>query len=67
MSTIVIKPRNSQEELFLQELLKKMNVDAQLIEEPEPNYETKMAVADVESEKGFHVKDSEELFSKLGI
>ena len=67
MSTIVIKPKNKAEEEFLKKLLKKMNVEAHLIEEPSPNYETQKAMKDVESKKGTKVKDSGELFNQLGI
>jgi len=34
---------------------------------PLPNIETKKALKDVEIARGFIVKDSQELFSKLGI
>ena len=67
MTTIVIKPKNKAEKIFLTRLLKKMNIETQLIEEPVPNYETKKAIKDVEHQKGIKVKDSLELFSKLGI
>lgn len=67
MSTIVVKPKSSQEETFLNELFKKMNVDAHLVEDFEPNYETKMAISDVESKIGTKVKGSDELFKQLGI
>ncbi len=67
MTTIIIKPKNKAEKIFLTRLLKKMNVEAHFIEEPIPNYETQKAIKDVEHLKGTKVKDSEELFSKLGI
>lgn len=67
MSAIVIKPRNRKEEAFLKELLKKMNVETHLVEEPVPNYETILAMEDAEKKKGTRVKVSDELFSKLGI
>lgn len=67
MATIVIKPKNRTEEDFLTKLFKKMNVEAHLIEESDPNYETRKAIQDVESKKGIKVKDSTELFSQLGI
>jgi hypothetical protein len=67
MTTIVIKPRNKAEKNFLSHLLKKMNIDVQFIEEPQPNYETRKAIKDVEQKKGNKVKDSKELFTKLGI
>ena len=67
MTTIIIKPKNRTEEDFLTKLLKKMNVEAHIVEESVPNYETKKAIQDVESNKGNKVKDSNELFSELGI
>jgi hypothetical protein len=67
MSTILVKPRSIQEETFLKELFKKMNVDAHLVENFEPNYETKMAISEVESKIGTKVKGSNELFQHLGI
>jgi len=67
MTTIVIKPKNKAEKLFLTRLLKKMNIETQFIEEPLPNYETQKAIEDVEQHKGIKVKDSLELFSQLGI
>ena len=67
MTAIVIKPKNKEEESFLKELLKKMNIDTHVVEESTPNYETIRAIEDVEKKKGTRVKDSSELFSKLGI
>jgi len=67
MTTIVIRPKNKTEENFLSRLLKKMNVETQLVEEPVPNFETRKAISDVELKKGTTVKDSQELFNKLGI
>jgi intergrase/recombinase len=67
MTAIVIKPKNKKEETFLKELLKKMKVETHIVEEPVPNYETIRAMEDVEKKKGTRVKDSGELFSKLGI
>jgi hypothetical protein len=67
MTTIVIKPKNRSEEDFLTKLFKKMNVEAHLVEESVPNYETQKAIQDVEANKGTKVKDSQELFSKLGL
>ena len=67
MTAIVIKPKNKKEESFLKELLKKMNIDTHIVEESTPNYETIRAIEDVEKKKGKRVKDSSELFSKLGI
>jgi hypothetical protein len=67
MTTIVIKPKNKAEKIFLTRLLKKMNIETHFVEEPIPNYETLNAIKDVELMKGTKVKDSQELFSKLGI
>jgi uncharacterized membrane protein YebE (DUF533 family) len=67
MTTIVIKPKNKAEKEFLSRLLKKLNIESQFIEEPMPNSETKKAIEDVEHTKGTKVKDSQELFFKLGI
>jgi hypothetical protein len=67
MTTIVIKPKNKAEKIFLTRLLKKMNIETHFVEEPIPNYETLKAIKDVELMKGTKVKDSRELFSKLGI
>lgn len=67
MTTIIIRPKNKSEENFLSRLLKKMNIETQFIEEPVPNSETRKAMEDVENKKGTKVKDSKELFSKLGI
>ncbi len=44
-----------------------MNVDMNLVEEPLPNYETNLAMEDVQGKKGTKVKDAKELFTKLGI
>lgn len=67
MTTIVIKPKNKAEQQLLTKLLKKMNVEAQLIEEPFPNRETIQAMKDVELRKGTKFKDTNELFTQLGI
>jgi hypothetical protein len=67
MTAIVIKPKNKEEETFLKELLKKMNIDTLIVEEPTPNYETIRAIEDVEKKKGTRVKDSGELFTQLRI
>lgn len=67
MTTIVIKPKNKAEKEFLSRLLKKLNIETQFIEEPMPNSETKRAMEDVEHKKGTKVKDSQELFSRLGL
>jgi len=67
MTAIVIKPKNKEEESFLKELLKKMNIDTHVVEESTPNYETIRAIEDVEKKKGTRVKDSGELFTQLRI
>jgi hypothetical protein len=67
MSTIVIKPKNKAEEALLTKMLKKMNIDAQLVHEPFPNYDTLAAIQDVELERGTKVKDAADLFKKLGL
>lgn len=67
MSTIVIKPKNRAEEALLTKLLSKMNVDAHLVHEPFPNYDTITAIQDVESGKGTKAANSADLFNKLGI
>ena len=67
MTTLVIKPKSKEEEDFLTRLFKKMNIEVQLFKEPLPNYETREAMEDVRQRKGTRVKDSNELFNKLGI
>ncbi len=67
MKTIVIKPKDKAEETLLTRLLKRMNVEAHLIDEKSPNALTQQAIEDVENNKGTHVKDAKELFSELGL
>ena len=67
MTTIVIKPKTKTERDFITRLLKRLNIKVDLIEEPEPNNETRKAIADVLNKKGTRVKDSKELFTQLGI
>ena len=67
MTTIIIKPKTKEEQNFLSRLLKKMNVEASIVEEPSPNYDTRKAIEDVHFKKGTRVKDSNDLFAKLGI
>lgn len=67
MTTIVIKPKSKAEIEFLTRLLKKMNVNAQLVEEDVPNYKTVKAMEDVEKRKGKKAKDAGKLFNELGI
>lgn len=67
MTTIVIRPKNKTEKEFLSRLLKKMNIETEFVEEPVPNAETRKAMEDVKQRKGTKVKNSQELFSNLGI
>ena len=67
MTTIVIKPKSREEKAFLTRLLKKLNIESQVVEEPSPNYETRKAMKDVSLKKGTKSKSAKELFSKLGI
>ena len=67
MTTIVIKPKTKEERVFLTRLLKKLNIEADVVEELTPNYETRKAMQDVHQKKGKKVKNAEELFTKLGI
>jgi len=67
MNTIVIKPKTKEEEDFLTCLLQKMNIDADVVEDFFPNYETQKAMEDVRLKKGTKVKDAQDLFIKLGI
>ncbi len=67
MTTIIVKPKTKSEYNLLTRLLKKMNIDMQVVEEPAPNDETKMAMEDAEDHIGIRVKDSKELFDTLGI
>ena len=67
MTTILIKPKTKSEYNLLTRLLKKMNIEIQVVEESIPNYETQKAIEDVENKKGVRVKDSKELFNTLGI
>ena len=67
MNTIIIKPKTKEEQDFLTQLLKKMNIDANVVKEHSPNYETRKAMEEVHLKKGTKVKDAHELFTKLGI
>jgi len=67
MTSIVIKPKTKAERNFLTRLLKKLNIESHLVEDPMPNYETRKAILDANNKKGSRVKNAEELFSKLGI
>ena len=53
--------------LFLTRLFKKMNVEAHIVNEPVPNFETSKAIEDVEMKKGERAENSKDLFNKLGI
>jgi hypothetical protein len=67
MTTIIIRPKSRDEKNLLAKLLKKMNIEASIIEDPTPNFETQNAISDVEHKKGTRVKNSDELFNMLGI
>lgn len=67
MKTIVIKPKSKDEELLLTKLLKRMNVEAHLVDEKSPNATTKDAIKDVEDNKGTHVNSAKELFEELDM
>lgn len=67
MTTILIKPKTKSEYNLLTRLLKKMNIEIQVVEESSPNYETLKAIEDVENKKGIRTKNSIELFDSLGI
>jgi hypothetical protein len=67
MTTMVIKPKNKAEEALLTQMLRKMNVEAHLVHEPLPNYDTRSAIQDTASSKGTKAKNAEDLFRKLGI
>jgi hypothetical protein len=44
-----------------------MNIEANVIEESSPNYETQKAMEDVQMKKGTKVKNANDLFTKLKI
>jgi hypothetical protein len=67
MTTIIIRPKNKAERNLISRLLKKMNIETQIVEEAVPNYETKKAIQDVELQKGTKTENAQDLFSKLGI
>lgn len=66
MTTILIKIKSKEEENLLTRLFKKMNLDIQLVKESGPNYETRKAMEDVNNRRGTRVKDSDELYNRLG-
>ncbi|PJB55354.1 MAG: hypothetical protein CO098_16745 [Bacteroidetes bacterium CG_4_9_14_3_um_filter_41_19] len=67
MTSILIKPKTKSEYDLLTRLLKKMQIEIQVVEEPYPNYESLKAIEDVENKKGIRSKNSKELFDSLGI
>jgi hypothetical protein len=67
MTTLIIKPKSKDERVFLTKMLKKMNIEVDVVEEPTPNYETQKALSDVENKKGIRVKNAADLFDKLGL
>jgi hypothetical protein len=67
MTTIIIKPKSNEEKDLLTLMLKKMNIEVSIVEEPAPNYETIKAIEDVEQKKGTSTSSSKELFIELGI
>ena len=67
MTTIVIKPKTKSETELLARILKKLNVELQVVEEQSPNYQTRKAMDYVNNKKGNKFKDSKELFNNLGI
>lgn len=67
MTILVIKPKSKNDRVFLTKMLKKMNIEVDVVEEPTPNYETQKAICDVENKKGIRVKNADELFDKLGL
>lgn len=67
MTTIIIKPKSKEEKELLTSMLKKMNIEISLIEEPKPNYKTTEAMKEVEQKKGYRTRNSKELFTELGI
>jgi hypothetical protein len=62
MTTIVIKPKSKEEEDLLTRLLKKMNIEVQLFEEPVPDYETQKTIDDVHKRKGTKLTYMDPLF-----
>lgn len=67
MTTILIKPKTKSEYNLITRLLKRMNIEVEIVEEDKPNYETLKAIEDVEKRNGIKTKDSKELFETLGI
>lgn len=67
MTTILIKPKTKAEYNLITRLLKRMNIEAEIVEEDKPNYETLKAIEEVEKRNGIKTKDSKELFDTLGL
>jgi len=67
MTTIIIHPKSKEEKNLLTKMLKKMNIEARIVEDTLPNYETQKAISDVENKKGVRAENSDELFNQLGI
>jgi len=67
MATILIKPKTKSEYNLITRLLKRMNIEVEIVEEDKPNYETLKAIEEVEKRNGIKTKDSKELFDTLGI
>jgi len=67
VTTIIATPKTKEEINLLTSLFKRMNIEAKVVEEPVPNYETRKAMEDVERKIGNKAKNSEDLFSKPGI
>jgi hypothetical protein len=67
MTTIVIKPKSKEEQDLITVLLKKMNIEAEVVEESASAHETRKAMDDLRNKKGTKVKNADELFNKLGI
>ncbi len=67
MTTILIKPKTKAEYNLITRLLKRMNIEAEIVEEDKPNYGTLKAIEEVEKRNGIKTKDSKELFDTLGL
>ncbi len=67
MATILIKTKTKAVFNLLTRMLKKMNIEVQVVEENKPNDETHKAMADVEKRNGIRTKSSKELFDMLEI
>lgn len=67
MTTIIIKPKSKDEKNFLTKMLRKMNIEVDIVEDPTPNYETRKTISEVEEKIGNRVDNSSELFNRLGI